>query len=328
MDAVLELKSVSKEYAGHRAVDDVTLALERGEFFSLVGPSGCGKTTTLRMIAGFEEPTSGEILLRRKPVNQLPPCRRDVSTVFQSYALFPHLTVEANIAFGLERGSGNNRVTIKQRVSEMLELLQLRGKEKRKPAQLSGGEKQRVALARSLIVEPAVLLLDEPLSALDPQLRKHLRSELKGLQKRLRTTFLFITHDQEEALALSDRIGVMNGGRLEQAGTPLDLYRYPETRFVAEFLGDVNWIRSGSGVRPADVRLELHRATDSEAERCRPAVITSLEFLGSRWQVTAELEDGSAWKCEVNGGECGLELGQTVYAKWQRRSEVLQNDSA
>ena len=328
MDAVLELKSVSKEYAGYRAVDDVTLALERGEFFSLVGPSGCGKTTTLRMIAGFEEPTSGEILLRRKPVNQLPPCRRDVSTVFQSYALFPHLTVEANIAFGLERGSGNNRVTIQQRVSEMLELLQLRGKEKRKPAQLSGGEKQRVALARSLIVEPAVLLLDEPLSALDPRLRKHLRSELKGLQKRLRTTFLFITHDQEEALALSDRIGVMNRGRLEQAGTPLDLYRYPGTRFVAEFLGDVNWMRSGGGVRPADVRLQIDRATDSEAERCRPAVITSLEFLGSRWQVTAELEDGSGWKCEVNAGECGFEPGQTVFATWQRRHELLQNDRA
>ena len=320
MESVLELQSVTKEYAAFRAVEELTLAVEPGEFFSLVGPSGCGKTTTLRMIAGFELPTSGEILLQQKPVSQLPPCKRDVSTVFQNYALFPHLSAEENIAFGLER---RNSDKIKRRVAEMIDLLQLRGKEKRRPAQLSGGEKQRVALARSLVVEPAVLLLDEPLSALDPQLRKHVRSELKSLQKRLGTTFLFITHDQEEALALSDRIGVMNRGRLEQLGTALDMYTRPATRFVAEFLGEVNWVRAGCGVRPEHLRLRFTPAPEDDPERCLAGVIEQLEFLGSRWLVTAQLEDGSRCKCDLSANECGFERGQGIYVTWQRCDELI-----
>src|ERR1700693_555993 len=221
MELVLELREVSKHYATHRAVHAISLSLARGEFFSLLGPSGCGKTTTLRLIAGFEEPTSGQIRLNGASINHLKPYERNVSTVFQNYALFPHLTVQQNVEFGLRRRAENH---IDQRVRQVLELVQLTGKESRYPSQLSGGERQRVALARSLVLEPDVLLLDEPLSALDPNLRKQVRAELKAIQRRVGITFLFVTHDQEEALSLSDRLGVMNQGRLEQVGTPEEIY--------------------------------------------------------------------------------------------------------
>jgi spermidine/putrescine transport system ATP-binding protein len=249
VDTVLELRALTKHFPTHRAVSGVSLTLRRGEFFSLVGPSGCGKTTTLRLIAGLETPTSGEILLNNRSVVQLPAYQRNVSTVFQNYALFPHLSVERNVAFGLERRRNLSTAKTRDRVGAALSLVQLSGKENRMPDQLSGGERQRVALARSLVLEPAVLLLDEPLSALDPGLRTQMRNELKTLQRRVGITFLFITHDQEEALSMSDRIAVMNAGVLEQTGTPRELYRRPASRFVAEFLGEVNWM-NGVAVRP------------------------------------------------------------------------------
>src|SRR5208337_3850794 len=232
MECVLELRAVSKHYPSHHAVNGVSLDLARGEFFSLLGPSGCGKTTTLRLVAGFEEPTHGEIRLNGSSIQHLKPYQRNVSTVFQNYALFPHLTVRENVEFGLRRRGENN---IEARVREALEMVQLAGKESRRPAELSGGERQRAALARSLVLAPDVLLLDEPLSALDPALRKQVRAELKNIQRRVGITFLFVTHDQEEALSLSDRLGVMNQGRLEQVGTPQDIYLRPRTRFVASF---------------------------------------------------------------------------------------------
>ena len=316
MAPVLELKSITKEYAGHRVVDDVTLALEPGEFFALVGPSGCGKTTTLRMIAGFEQPSDGEIRLKGQLLSGVPAHLRDVTTVFQNYALFPHLSAAKNIAFGLERRNGRSAEYIRRRVREMIDLLELTGKEDRRPAQLSGGEKQRVAVARALIVEPAVLLLDEPLSALDPNLRKHVRSELRSLQQRLGTTFLFVTHDQEEALAMSDRMGVMNRGRLEQTGAAADLYTNPASKFVAEFLGDVNWIRDGRGIRPQHVRLE--RKAVNNGTRCLSAVVADQQFLGSRWQIQVQMEERT-WKCETN---CGFVRGDTVFACWSGDDEI------
>src|SRR6202790_4868081 len=216
MNAVLELRGVSKHFPTHAAVKDVSLSIERGEFFALLGPSGCGKTTTLRMIAGFEDPTTGQIRLNGAGIQHLKPYQRNVSTVFQNYALFPHLTVQQNVEFGLRRRAENH---IEKRVREVLELVQLAGKESRYPAQISGGERQRVALARSLVLAPDVLLLDEPLSALDPNLRRQVRAELKSLQKQVGITFLFVTHDQEEALSMADRMAVMQAGILDQGGT-------------------------------------------------------------------------------------------------------------
>src|ERR1700720_839133 len=234
MNAILELRRVSKQFLGHHAVRDLSIAIPRGTFFSLLGPSGCGKTTTLRLIAGFETPSSGEIWLNGARIDEAPPYRRNVNTVFQNYALFPHLTVQGNVEFGLRRSGAADMET---RVRRVIEQVQLAGKESRKPSELSGGERQRVALARSLVLAPDVLLLDEPLSALDPNLRKQVRGELKSLQRRTGITFLLVTHDQEEALSLSDQIAVMNRGRLEQLGTPEDIYLRPQTRFVASFLG-------------------------------------------------------------------------------------------
>jgi len=224
------------------AVTGVSLRIPKGGFFSLLGPSGCGKTTTLRMIAGFEEPTAGQVWLNGTLVNGRRPYERNVSTVFQNYALFPHLTAQENIEFGLRERGIRDRAS---RVRAALEMVRLAGKESR--------ERQRVALARSLVLEPEVLLLDEPLAALDPKLRHEMRVELKELQRRVGITFLFVTHDQEEAMSMSDSIAVMNQGRVEQVGTPEEVYLRPATRFVAGFLGAVNWI-DGVGVRPEHIR--------------------------------------------------------------------------
>ena len=224
------------------AVDHISLDVYDGEFFSLLGPSGCGKTTTLRMIGGFEEPTSGLIELHGEDVTWLPPFKRNVNTVFQNYALFPHLTIYENVAFGLRRRKVSD-AEVKKRVPEMLELVQLRGFDKRKPGQISGGQAQRVALARALINRPAVLLLDEPLGALDLKLRKQMQVELKRIQQEVGITFVYVTHDQEEAMTMSDRVAVMNRGRYEQLGAPVDLYERPATRFVAGFLGASNLLR-------------------------------------------------------------------------------------
>ena len=239
--AVVLLERVVKRFGGVTAVDDLSLEVARGEFFSMLGPSGCGKTTTLRMIGGFESPTEGVIRLDGRDVTDLPAYKRDVNTVFQSYGLFPHLNVFENVAFGLRRkGVGGPDVT--RRVGEALELVSLAGYGKRRPAQLSGGQQQRVALARALVNHPQVLLLDEPLGALDLKLRKQMQLELKRIQGEVGITFIFVTHDQEEAMTISDRIAVMNKGKIEQLGRPEDVYERPATQFVAEFLGASNLI--------------------------------------------------------------------------------------
>jgi spermidine/putrescine transport system ATP-binding protein len=238
---MVELHGVTKRFGDFVAVEDVSLCIERGEFLTLLGPSGCGKTTLLRMISGFEFPTEGTVLLEGRDVTTEPPYRRNVNQVFQSYALFPHLTVAENIAFGL-RMKGASKEHIAQKVREGIDLVDLQGKENNKPSALSGGQRQRVALARAIVCEPKVLLLDEPLSALDAKLRHQMQSELKQLQKRLGITFVFVTHDQEEALTMSDRIAIVNKGRIEQLGPADEIYHRPKTRFVAEFIGQANLI--------------------------------------------------------------------------------------
>ena len=246
----VRLVDIVKEFPELRAVDGISLEIPRGSFFALLGPSGCGKTTTLRMIGGFEEPTSGQILLADRDVVGLPPYKRDVNTVFQSYALFPHMTIAENVAFGLERRK-IPKGEIRTRVAEVLELVDLAGREKRKPTQLSGGQQQRVALARAIVNNPRVLLLDEPLGALDLKLRKQMQLELKRIQNEVGITFVHVTHDQEEAMTMADTIAVMNQGKIEQLGAPNDLYERPRTAFVAGFLGKSNLLNgtvAGDGV--------------------------------------------------------------------------------
>jgi putrescine transport system ATP-binding protein len=236
---LLRIEGVGKNFGNFRAVDRLSLDIQVGEFFALLGPSGCGKTTLLRMLAGFETPDEGRILLDGRDIAPVLPHERPVNMMFQNYALFPHLNVRDNIAFGLKR-AGMGRAAVDTRVAEMVALVKLEGMEKRKPDQLSGGQKQRVALARSLARRPKVLLLDEPLAALDKKLRESTQLELMELQRRLGTTFIIVTHDQEEAMTMANRIGVMDAGRLEQVATPRDLYEAPASRWVAEFVGDVN----------------------------------------------------------------------------------------
>jgi len=316
MDAILELRDLVKHYPAQRAVDGINLTIPRGGFYSLVGPSGCGKTTTLRLIAGFEQPTSGDVRLGGALVNHRKPYERNVSTVFQSYALFPHLTAGENIAFGLQRKRASN---ISKRVAAALALVSLTGKENRYPAQLSGGERQRVALARSLVLEPDVLLLDEPLAALDPKLRKQMRIELKEMQRRVGITFLLVTHDQEEALSMSDQLAVMNNGLIDQAGTPEDVYLRPRTRFVAGFLGAVNWI-GGVGIRP-EVTGIRRRGSASEL-LSRPATVTGSVFLGNCIHVLARLESGEETVAEVAREQGAFQVGEAVEICWHPSDEM------
>jgi spermidine/putrescine transport system ATP-binding protein len=271
------LLGVGKAFGTTWAVRNLTLQVERGVFFSLLGPSGCGKTTTLRLIAGFEQPTIGRVMIRGIDVAGLPPYRRDVNTVFQSYALFPHMSVADNIAYGL-RQRQVARAELRRRVDEALEMVRLEWAGKRKPSELSGGQQQRVALARALVNRPTVLLLDEPLSALDLKLRKEMQAELKALQQTVGITFVYVTHDQEEAITLSNRIAVMNAGRLEQEGTPAEVYERPQTRFVADFIGLTNFI-------PGTVRESYAEGTHAR----HVVVMTSLGELvcaGSQAEVT------------------------------------------
>lgn len=239
MKKIVEIEGVNKIYGSNHVVKDLNLTVNEGEFLTLLGSSGCGKTTTLRMIAGFEEPTSGTIKVEGESIEEKEPFERNVNTVFQTYALFPHKTIFDNIAYGLKMKKVS-KAEIKERVFEMMEMVQLSGFEKRYPSQLSGGQKQRVAIARALINRPRVLLLDEPLGALDLKLRKQMQLELKRLQKKLNITFIYVTHDQEEALTMSDRIAVMHDGIIDQLATPTEIYEHPATRFVATFIGETN----------------------------------------------------------------------------------------
>jgi spermidine/putrescine transport system ATP-binding protein len=330
----VELVDLVKQFGEATAVDNISVAIQAGEFFSLLGPSGCGKTTTLRMVAGFEEPTSGSILLDGHDVARLPPYKRNVNTVFQSYALFPFLNVADNVAFGLKYKTAS-KADITRQVGEALELVQLTGYEKRRPGQLSGGQQQRVALARALILKPAVLLLDEPLGALDAKLRRALQVELKALQERVGITFLYVTHDQEEALTMSDRLAVMSNGRIAQLGTPRTVYEEPADAYVADFLGVSNLMegrveRAGSASTPCELRVgdftlsatcgsvdatgEVKLAIRPERVQLRsaddaggnlvPATVERVVFLGSASQVIVQLASGDRLQSLIhNDGE-------------------------
>jgi spermidine/putrescine transport system ATP-binding protein len=268
----VELVGLTKRFGSFTAVDSIDLDIPAGEFFSLLGPSGCGKTTTLRMVAGFEQPDAGEVRLDGQDMSRTSPARRPVNTVFQSYALFPHLRIRDNVAFGLRRQKVPGG-EVSRRVSEALELVQLSQYANRKPAQLSGGQQQRVALARALVLKPSVLLLDEPLGALDAKLRRQLQVELKQLQEQVGITFVYVTHDQEEALTMSDRIAVMNQGRVEQVGRPRDMYEEPLTAYVADFLGVSNLMaatiatRDGEGARVTLGEFELESVAGDTSVR-------------------------------------------------------------
>jgi ABC-type Fe3+/spermidine/putrescine transport system ATPase subunit len=316
MPPILELRKLVKHFPGQQAVNGISLSIPQGSFFSLLGPSGCGKTTTLRLIAGFEQPTAGEVLLNGEIVNHRKPYERSVSTVFQSYALFPHLTARGNIEFGLKR---HRMGDIERRVREVIEFVSLQGKEERRPSQLSGGERQRVALARSLVLEPSVLLLDEPLAALDPKLRKQMRIELKAMQRRAGITFLLVTHDQEEALSMADQLAVMNQGRIEQVGTPEDVYLRPRTAFTASFLGSLNWI-GGRGIRPEATRVV--GVENSDAERKCAGKVTGSLFLGDRVQVLVRLNGGEDVVAQMPRSAAAFQTGDPVYVCWNAADEM------
>jgi spermidine/putrescine transport system ATP-binding protein len=353
----VRLERVTKRFGDVIAVDDLTLDIERGEFFSLLGPSGCGKTTTLRMIGGFEEVTSGTVRIGDVEVTDLPPFQRRVNTVFQNYALFPHLDVFENIAFGLRRRR-TPTAEIRHQVAFMLDLVDLVGYERRKPNQLSGGQQQRIALARALVNNPDVLLLDEPLGALDMKLRKQMQVELKRIQSEVGITFIFVTHDQEEAMTMSDRIAVMRHGRIEQLGQPEELYERPRTEFVAGFLGVSNLLdgeiqgRSGNllDIRltggtilraPAEtangatrvhvgVRPEKLRVTPSTADASTPesdvnaleGTVVDASYIGVSTQYIVETADGHrltvyAQNLETSGASEALSDGQRITVTWR-----------
>jgi|tagenome__1003787_1003787.scaffolds.fasta_scaffold20880934_2 spermidine/putrescine transport system ATP-binding protein len=335
----VQLVDLVKRFADVAAVDGVNLHMPAGEFFSLLGPSGCGKTTTLRLIAGFERPTDGQILLDGVDMAETPPHKRNVNTVFQNYALFPHLNVYDNVAFGL-RYKDVPKQDVRKRVLDALALVRLEGYDKRRPSQLSGGQQQRVALARALILNPAVLLLDEPLGALDAKLRKALQIELKALQEEIGITFIYVTHDQEEALTMSDRIAVMSAGRVVQVGTPHEVYEDPATTYVADFLGVSNLMTAtaegtdGSGrcrvrlgnfeisatqgdvdahgpvkvvIRPERVRLEDHGAS---GENRVPGMVERVVYVGSIMQVIVRLAPGETLQAWVQNTGTSLPYDQ------------------
>ncbi len=351
--ADVRLENVVKRFGDTVAVDDILLDIAHGEFFSLLGPSGCGKTTTLSMIGGFEMPTSGHVYLGGRDVSRVPPYKRDVNTVFQSYALFPHLNVADNIAFGLRR-KGLGKTDVTRRVGEALALVDLPGFEKRTPAQLSGGQQQRIALARALVNEPRVLLLDEPLGALDLKLRKQMQLELKRIQQDVGITFLYVTHDQEEAMVMSDRLAVMNQGKIEQLGSPEEVYEAPATEFVASFLGASNLIPGtvagrgdGSdlaqvtlqggdvvrvpadrlpsgrsevkiGVRPEKLRLVADSEPVGEASNVMTGRVVLASYLGVSHQYTLEGPEGASVTVYVQniGSAPAPTLGGTVRLAW------------
>ena len=316
---IIALKNISVEFDGEKVLDDLNLSIRDGEFVTLLGSSGCGKTTTLRLIAGFLEPDSGEVFFDGKSMNGVPPYKREVNTIFQRYALFPHYNVYENIAYGLRVRKVPEK-QIREQVTEMLRLVNLQGFEKRNVARLSGGQQQRVAIARALVLKPKVLLLDEPLAALDLKLRKDMQQELKNIQKQLGITFVFVTHDQEEALSMSDTVVVMNEGKVQQIGTPIDIYNEPQNAFVADFIGESNildgvmksdYVASFSGktftcvdagfaqnedvdivVRPEDV--DIVKPEDGMLR----GVVTSVTFLGVHFEIIVDI-GGFKWMIQT-----------------------------
>ena len=359
----LELKDIRKSFSKDEVVlKEISLSIDKGEFITLLGSSGCGKTTTLRIIAGLETPDSGKVYLEGKDVTALAPEARDVNTVFQNYALFPHMTVADNIGYGLKLKK-IPKAEIKKRVSEMLELVQLPGYEKRKPSELSGGQRQRVAIARSLVNNPKVLLLDEPLGALDLQLRRAMQLELKRLQKKLGITFIYITHDQEEAINMSDRIAVMNKGTFEQIGTPDEIYNHPKTSYVATFVGNANILKGTAQETEADIlkvslagsivsavaegkkiapgtpvtlavrsenmifdagpREFLTYIRDETCQSGMEAVVVEKSFAGGLLRVVLKLADGTEVIANRHGIDAGVQPGQKVTCHFDAENAVL-----
>ena len=339
----VHLDGVEKRYGDVVAVAGIDLDVRDGEFFSLLGPSGSGKTTTLRMIAGFEQPTAGRIELHGRDVTGVPPFDRDVNTVFQDYALFPHLSVGDNVAYGLmvRKVPRNERTA---RVTDALRMVRLEGYEGRKPAQLSGGQRQRVALARALVNRPRVLLLDEPLGALDLKLREEMQIELKAIQQQVGITFIYVTHDQEEALTMSDRLAVFNAGRIEQLGSPADVYERPATRFVAGFVGTSNLLtaevartilgRTGTfTIRPEKIRLAAADAAPGPDEASALGHIASVVYLGPDTRYIVELEAGgrlvvTEQNLTTTSTEVLEQQGKAVRLIWKRQHELPIADGA
>ncbi len=319
MTLAVEFLNVSRLFGKVRAVDGVDLAVEEGSFFAMLGPSGSGKTTCLRLISGFEAPSSGTIRIFGEDAGGVPPNRRNVNTVFQDYALFPHLSVSDNVAYGL-MVRGIDKRTRRAKADEMLELVHLEGYGTRKPAELSGGQRQRVALARALVNEPRVLLLDEPLGALDLKLREAMQDELKDLQKRLGITFVFVTHDQGEALSMADKVAVFNEGKVAQVGTPSEIYEAPATRFVADFVGSSNVLapdvtaQFGGPKKWASLRPEAIRLADAGPAKGK---VTALRYLGSGTRVTVDV-GGHALAAFAPPGTVLPEVGAEVALNWDR----------
>jgi putrescine transport system ATP-binding protein len=346
---LLSIEGVSKRFGAVAALDDVSLSVGAGEFFALLGPSGCGKTTLMRLVAGFETPDFGKVLLAGKDLAAAPPHRRPVNMMFQSYALFPHLDVFENIAFGLRR-KGSTHEAIKARVGELLDIVQLKGLEARRIGQLSGGQKQRVALARALAPGPSLLLLDEPLGALDRKLREETQFQLKDIQRRLKTSFVIVTHDQDEALALADRIAVMRAGRIEQIGSPMEIYERPRSRFVADFVGSTNMLegrvardagawfvapfgrikrndcaledgaRATLSLRPEQIGLARHGEGPA-------GVIEDIAFRGETTQLRVRVDSDAALRVSCANRD-GFALGETVRLMIEPDAGVLFAEEA
>jgi len=353
-DYILELEGIEKSFGEVKVLNGLSLSVRQGEFITLLGPSGCGKTTTLRIIAGLEKPDKGKVYLEGKDVTYEEPNRRNVNTVFQNYALFPHMTVEGNISYSL-RLKRLDRAKIKKAVSEALELVQLVGFEKRMPGELSGGQRQRVAIARAIVNEPKVLLLDEPLGALDLQLRRQMQLELKRLQKQLGITFVYITHDQEEALNMSDRIAVMRDGKFEQIGTPQEVYDHPKTSYVARFVGSANIIcgtvshvnehtvvfenKNGTGivarnnasilqgqnitVAVRSEHIKLTPVAEAKMNLGFKGIVREKSFAGGLLQIIVNLSDGQELVASRHGIDSPLVPGDNVVVTWASENSIM-----
>ena len=319
---IVSIRNLARSFGEVKAVDDVSLDIYSGEFLTLLGPSGSGKTTVLRMIAGFEKPDAGTIFLNGKDVSQLPPYDRDVNTVFQDYALFPHMDVISNIEYGL-RVTGVEKGERRARAQVALNQVRLGGYENRKPAQLSGGQRQRVALARALVNRPSVLLLDEPLGALDLKLREQMQIELKELQREVGITFIFVTHDQEEALTMSDRIAIFSQGKIEQLGTPREVYESPKTPFVSEFVGQTNKVLLNGAtynIRPEFITVSKSK---SIGDRSVSGKLRDAIFVGATTRFLIDTEGGSTIVSTKPEGE--IKIGDQVVLSWESKKEFLVN---